>query len=99
MYHRCRYDRKSATFVEDSMIVQFARWGNSLAVRIPSAFAREIQAVEGRSADLSVQDGRLIVTPINEVPCNQLADLVDGIMDENLHGEIGTGPAVGNEFA
>jgi antitoxin MazE len=80
------------------MVVQFSRWGNSLAVRIPAAFAAQIAAVEGARADLSVEDGRLVITPVGR-PSYELADLLAGITDENRHGETGTGAAVGDEFA
>jgi antitoxin component of MazEF toxin-antitoxin module len=81
------------------MVVQFARWGHSVALRIPSAFAREICAFEGRSADLRLEDGKLVVTPLAEVPSYELSALLAGITEENLHGEVGSGPAVGNEFS
>jgi antitoxin MazE len=80
------------------MIVQFARWGNSIALRIPNAFAKELQASPGRCADLSIQNGALVVTPV-EAPRYTLDELLDGMTEENLHGEIATGPAVGNEFS
>ena len=80
------------------MVVQFAMWGNSVALRIPNAFAKQIQAVAGRTADISVQNGNLVVTPL-EAPVYTLDELLAGITEENLHGEIGTAFAVGNEFS
>ena len=80
------------------MIVQFAMWGNSVALRIPTAFAKQIQATPGRAADLSVRDGTLLVTPI-EAPVYELDELLSRVTPENLHGEIGTIAGVGNEFA
>jgi antitoxin MazE len=80
------------------MVVNIARWGNSLAVRIPAAFAAQLGVVEGALADLSVENGRLVVTPV-EKRRYVLADLLEGISDENLHVETDTGAAVGNEYA
>jgi antitoxin MazE len=80
------------------MIVQFARWGNSVALRIPNAFAREIHATEGTTADLSIQNGKLVIAPVADVPAYDLADLLSGMTNENLHGETDSGVAVGNEF-
>jgi len=37
------------------------RWGNSLALRIPKAFAEEISVREGDEVEMSVAKGRLIV--------------------------------------
>jgi antitoxin MazE len=81
-----------------AMIVQFAKWGNSVAVRIPNAFARQIHAIEGTTADLSIENGKLVIAPIGEMPVYDLAELVSGMTSENLHGETDTGFAVGNEF-
>jgi antitoxin MazE len=80
------------------MVVQFSKWGNSVALRIPNAFAKEIRAGVGTSADVTVQDGKLIVAPV-EIPVYDLAELVSRITDENRHGEISGHYAVGNEFA
>ena len=79
------------------MVVQFARWGNSIALRIPMAFAKDIGAAEGRCADISLRDGKLIITPV-ECPSYDLSELVAGISDENLHVETSTASGVGNEF-
>lgn len=81
------------------MLVQLAKWGNSLAVRIPAAYAREIGASESSRAELSIEDGRLVLTPVRDIPLFDLDSLVDQITDENRHEEISTGPAVGGEFA
>lgn len=80
------------------MVVQFAKWGNSVALRIPTAYARDIGATVGVSAELSVENGRLVVAPV-ELPAYDLAELVAGITDENRHGEIGGHYAIGEEFA
>ena len=80
------------------MRVKFARWGHSVALRIPSSVVHEISAFEGAAADLSVQDGKLIVAPV-QTPTYDLAELVAGITDENRHGEIKSTYAVGEEFA
>jgi len=85
--------------VEIAMIVQFARWGNSIAVRIPGAFAREIAAECGASADLTIENGALVIRPVDAVPVYKLNELLDGMSHEHLHGETDTGAAVGNEFA
>ena len=43
------------------MQTKFVKWGNSLTLRIPSAFAKEIGAVKGTPADMTVKDGALII--------------------------------------
>lgn len=80
------------------MIAAVAKWGNSLALRIPNAFAREMSVREGVSVDISVTNGTLLVRPVEESTVYDLDALLCGITEENRHGEITTGPSVGNEF-
>ena len=75
---------------------QVHRWGNSLAVRIPKAFAQEVRLDEGTPIDLVVADGRLVLTPVDETGLS-LEQLLAGVTDANLHGELDTGPSVGRE--
>lgn len=80
------------------MIVRIVKWGNSLAVRIPAAHARELGLAENTKAELSVRNGRLVLTTLDEAPSFDLDALVTQITDENRHAEIETGLAVGEKF-
>jgi antitoxin MazE len=71
------------------------RWGNSLAIRIPTAFAEETQLDEGTAVDLSIEDGRLVISTAR--PAYSLDELLDLVTDENIHAETDWGPAVGHE--
>ncbi|MDJ0621073.1 MAG: AbrB/MazE/SpoVT family DNA-binding domain-containing protein [Calothrix sp. MO_192.B10] len=73
-----------------------AKWGNSLAVRIPQNLAKEIHLTEGTEIDLGVVDGTLVIKPRTRKRYS-LDELIEGITPENLHGEINSGIAVGNE--
>ena len=77
---------------------QIGKWGNSLALRIPNAVAREASVTDGRPVDISVDRGRIVITPLHQMPRYSLDKLVAGITEENRHEEIDTGPAVGNEY-
>jgi antitoxin MazE len=79
-----------------SMQSKVQRWGNSLAVRIPKAFAQDIGIEEDSSVEISVAEGGLMISPKAPRPFT-LKQLLAGITDENLHEEISTGPALGNE--
>ncbi len=78
------------------MKTRVERWGNSLAVRIPKAFAEEIRLGCDSEVDLSVRDGVLLVSPTTRRKYT-LDELLAGITDENRHDEIDTGASVGNE--
>lgn len=69
------------------MLVQFARWGNSVAVRIPSHALRELGATEGMSANLSVESGKIIMTPIGLKPRYTLEELMANFKEEHVHEE------------
>jgi len=72
-----------------------SRWGNSLAIRIPASFSREVQIEAGDAVELQVEAGRMVITPVRKA-CS-LDQLLAGITDENLHGETEWGPPVGGE--
>jgi antitoxin MazE len=78
------------------METRIQKWGNSLALRIPQAFAREIGLAQDSSVQLSLEEGRLVITPVLAAGI-RLEDLLAGITPDNLHGEADTGSAVGNE--
>jgi antitoxin MazE len=80
-----------------NMVAIVAKWGNSLAIRIPQNLAKEIHLAEGAEIDLGIVDGNLVVKPRTRKRYS-LDELVNAITPENLHGEIDTGAAVGNEF-
>ena len=70
--------------------------GNSLAVRIPRAFADEVGLTRETPVDLTVEDGRLVVAPVVlGVPTSE--EMVARITPDNVHKEIDWGPAQGHE--
>jgi antitoxin MazE len=82
------------------MKVEFAKWGNSLAVRIPAALAKEVGASEGKAADVSVENGALVLKPVTRQKKRRrytLEELLKGMTKENLHPETDWGPPRGKE--
>jgi antitoxin MazE len=78
------------------MRIRIQKWGNSLALRIPRSFAAETALGQGAEVDLTLEEGRLVVTPI-ERPEYNLDEMLARITPENLHDEVDTGGAVGGE--
>ncbi|MDD4984954.1 MAG: AbrB/MazE/SpoVT family DNA-binding domain-containing protein [Dehalococcoidales bacterium] len=72
------------------------KWGNSLALRIPKSFADEVGLQRETSVDVSLSGGKLVVTPIAESKMS-LKQLLAKITKDNMHHEINSSPAVGNE--
>ena len=70
-----------------------ARWGGSLAVRIPKPVAEQWGVQEGSAIEL-VSRGEQVV--MRRQTWN-LGEMLDRMTAENLHPEVRTGPAQGNE--
>ena len=80
------------------MKVKIQKWGNSLAVRIPKSFAVQTEIEQDSIVDLSVFEGNIIVKPEKRKPKYTLEELLEGVTEENLHGEIDFGKPVGKEM-
>jgi antitoxin component of MazEF toxin-antitoxin module len=52
------------------------KWGNSLAFRIPSAIAKQMEIAEGSEVEFRIDGKRLIVEKADEAPSFTHADLV-----------------------
>lgn len=79
------------------MNVRVQKWGNSLAVRIPSAFASEVRVADGSVVDLSLtKDGHLVLVPAKK-KVYSLSSLMAGVTRKNMHAEEDAGPSHGRE--
>ncbi len=78
------------------MITRVQKWGNSLALRIPKSFAAEVGLQTDSSVEVSLADGKLVIAPIAKSKLT-LKQLLAQVTDDNLHHEVETGPAHGNE--
>ena len=78
------------------MKTRIQKWGNSLAVRIPKSFANEIHLQQDSLVEVALAEGKLVLSPVLE-PRFALDRLLEQVNEQNLHREVNTGPAVGNE--
>jgi antitoxin MazE len=78
------------------MQTKVQKWGNSIGLRIPKLFAKEIAIEEGSAVDLSVANGQLVIRPLRQERF-ELRALLAEVSDENLHAEISTGEPQGRE--
>ncbi len=78
------------------MVATIAKWGNSLAIRIPQNLAKEINLAEGSEVKLVLIDGKLTIEPIVRRRYS-LEELIEAMTPENVHTEIDSGVAIGNE--
>ena len=75
------------------MKTQICRWGNSLAVRIPQAYAEQLGLQQGTSVEIAADRDALV---LRRSP-HSLHQLLAEVTPDNLHGEADFGPPVGRE--
>ena len=78
------------------MRTKVQKWGNSLALRIPKAFARDVQLENDSLVEINIVEGQIIITPV-EPPSWTLEELLAGINKKSIHREVDTGSILGNE--
>ncbi|VEP16703.1 Transcriptional regulator/antitoxin, MazE [Hyella patelloides LEGE 07179] len=72
-----------------------AKWGNSLAIRIPKNIADKINLKEGTAISIDATDNNIVITP--EKTQYTLEELLAGVTSEDFDGEYDWGEAVGEE--
>lgn len=72
------------------------KWGNSPALRLPSAVLKEAGYQIEQKVELVVSKGRIVIQPSEKVEYD-LDALVNGIDADNAHEEASFGPPVGRE--
>jgi len=78
------------------MEVTIQKWGNSLAIRIPGSYAKDISIHQGSSVDLIKETDKLVIVP--KKPGLKLKNLLSKITDDNIHKEAFTEGPVGKEI-
>jgi antitoxin MazE len=77
------------------MQVALQKWGNSLALRIPAGFARQIKLRQGDPLRLSLSENKLTIQAAK--PLYRATDLIRNIKKNQIHQEIDWGNSRGNE--
>lgn len=72
------------------------KWGNSLALRLPSALAKDLGLKKGSMVELAVVDGALVVKAAGRKRYS-LSTLLRGVTRSNLHSATDWGGATGRE--
>ena len=91
--YNCIYDVYQDVVVMNGKV---SRWGNSLGVRIPKQLADEVSLKEGDDIEIYCAKNQLIIKA--QKPQYTLEQLLEGMSEEHLHGEVDWGEAVGNEI-
>lgn len=77
------------------MRAKVQKWGNSLAIRVPRPFAEELGLRQDSDVDLLLEQHELVIKPISTGIT--LQELLAGVTEDNLHGEVETSGPVGGE--
>lgn len=77
------------------MHTKIRKWGNSLGVRIPRAFAAEARVEDGSTVDISMEEGSLRIRSIRRR--YSLRELLKKVNPRNVHDEVATDGPVGRE--
>ncbi len=70
-----------------------ARWGSSLAIRIPKPLAEQWGVREGSRIEMVSRGDQLVMSK----RAYDLTEMLARMSPETLHGEVNTGPAQGKE--
>ena len=70
-----------------------AKWGASLAIRIPKAIAEQWGVREGSAVELESRGEQVVIRKKRY----DLAEMLAKVSAENLHSEVDFGPPVGRE--
>ena len=76
------------------MDTKIQKWGNSLAVRIPKAYAEQMGLFSDSPVRISLEGEKLVIESVRRAT---LADLLAAVTPDNLHDETDWGESVGNE--
>lgn len=77
-------------------VLDIKHWGNNLGVRLPAAIARSAHLHADQRVRVSVEDGRVVITPIDGTPLSLEQRLA--LFDPARHGgEAMTSEALGAE--
>jgi antitoxin MazE len=79
------------------MQIMIQQWGNSLALRIPKAFAHQAKVKKGSRVRLTIEKNRLVVEPVKEAKIT-LETLLAKVTPENIHPETDWGKPMGKEI-
>ena len=85
--------------------LKITKWGNSLALRLPAAYAKQLDLHEGSSVETAIEGNVLLVKPGKEVPqplsraeLAKAVRMLKGERGRKKSLEIDFGPPVGREI-
>ena len=79
--------------------LQLKRWGNSLAVRIPSALAQQVHFAEDQEVEFRVEGSRLVLSAADDLfSWDRYNEQLNAMTQPTEETSIDFGNPVGNEW-
>lgn len=69
------------------------KWGNSLGIRIPSLYVKELNLKRGNRVEITEENGKIVIVPGRR----NLDEMLAEITENTRHSPVETGKSVGNE--
>jgi len=79
--------------VEVGMKTTVQRWGNSLGIRIPASYAKDLKLENGSPVEIIEGEGSLVIVPKRIT----LDEVLEKVTAYTLHTPVETGAPVGKE--
>jgi antitoxin MazE len=80
-------------YLEVAMETAVQKWGNSLGIRIPASYAKDLNLENGSHVEIVEENGSLVIMPKRIT----LDEVLEKVTEYNLHAPIETGTPVGKE--
>ena len=68
------------------MIKKILKWGNSLSIRIPIIFTKELKLEENSPVNLKIEKNKIIISPV-EIEKYDINNLISKISENNIQYE------------
>jgi len=79
------------------MVTIVKKWGNSLALRIPNALAKDMNLSSGSIVEMTIVDGKMLIKPEGQCKIS-LSKMLKGITKSNRHSVQNCSGAAGREI-
>lgn len=68
------------------MTAKLQKWGNSLGVRIPKSYVRQLNVSDGSEIEITLINDAIVIKPVTKKPT--LDELLSNVTEDNKHTEM-----------
>lgn len=78
------------------MKARLQKWGHDLVLHVPEPLATQVGLKPDSQVELSLRGRKLVIEPVSASDL-KLDDLLARVTEDNIHGEVDSGPPTGGE--